>query len=245
MKRIVIGDPHGRWGLVKQIYDKEQPDEVIILGDYFDSFNIDAVTQRESYNHIIELRNEHRRNKKGWFKLLIGNHDFHYMSPKFDRCSGWNEFTDSQAGYPLKRDWDNGILMMAVCDTFNKTIYSHAGVSRNWFDKWCDGSLESINTVEDKAFCFTYRDGGDEYGSSSWNSPLWIRPEGLFKAPYKDKDGVIWNQVFGHTEPCSPMHKNIAGADFYCIDCIKRNYLVEEMTDEKIITHRYLGEVMM
>ena len=40
MKRIVIGDPHGRWRSVKKIYDYEQPDEVIILGDYFDSFNI-------------------------------------------------------------------------------------------------------------------------------------------------------------------------------------------------------------
>ena len=35
MKRIVIGDPHGRWRSVKKIYDYEQPDEVIILGDYF------------------------------------------------------------------------------------------------------------------------------------------------------------------------------------------------------------------
>ena len=31
--------------IVKQIYDKDQPDEVIILGDYFDSFNIDVYTQ--------------------------------------------------------------------------------------------------------------------------------------------------------------------------------------------------------
>ena len=59
MKRIVIGDPHGRWRFVKKIYDYEQPDEVIILGDYFDSFNIDAYEQRESYNNIIELRKNH------------------------------------------------------------------------------------------------------------------------------------------------------------------------------------------
>lgn len=62
----------------------------------------------------------------------------------------------------------------------NKTIYSHAGVSMNWFNQWIkSGSLTDINTIETEAFKFTYRNGGDYYGSSSWNSPLWIRPEGL------------------------------------------------------------------
>ena len=28
-KRIIIGDTHGRWEYIKQIYDKENPDEVI------------------------------------------------------------------------------------------------------------------------------------------------------------------------------------------------------------------------
>ena len=80
MKRIVIGDPHGRWRSVKKIYDYEQPDEVIILGDYFDSFNIDAYEQRESYNNIIELRKNHLSQHKGKFDLLIGNHDFSIIS---------------------------------------------------------------------------------------------------------------------------------------------------------------------
>ena len=70
-KRIVIGDPHGRWEFVKQIYDKEQPDKVIILGDYFDSFKIDAYAQRECYDHIIELRNEHINKGKGDFIMLF------------------------------------------------------------------------------------------------------------------------------------------------------------------------------
>ena len=54
-KRIIIGDPHGRWGCVKQAYDNENPDEVIILGDYFDSFNIHPEDQRDCYDNIIQL----------------------------------------------------------------------------------------------------------------------------------------------------------------------------------------------
>jgi hypothetical protein len=243
MRRIIIGDPHGRWGFVKQIYDKEQPDEVIILGDYFDSFDIDVYTQRESYEHIIELRKEHLKKYHRGFVMLIGNHDMHYMDEKFGRCSGWNALSASVAGYPLCRDWDREILQMCYIDEVNKTIYSHAGVSMNWFIKWCT-SLGNINTLETKAFAFTYRDGGDAYGSSTYSSPLWLRPEGLQNSMYVDNDGVVWNQIFGHTQVDAPFHWKTNGADFYGIDCIWKHYLVEELDDNRKVTKRYLGDVM-
>jgi len=207
MKRIVIGDPHGRWEFVKKIYDKEQPDEVIILGDYFDSFNIDAYAQRECYDNIINLRNEHLEKSKGDFIMLIGNHDFHYMDENFGRCSGWNPLTCSQASYPLCRDLDNKVLQFVYVDYKNFTIYSHAGVSQKWFNEWCkDMELGDINSLKTKAFCFTFKEGGDYYGSSQYNSPLWIRPEGLKKSPFTDYNGGVWNQIFGHTEPDTPIH---------------------------------------
>lgn len=246
MKRIIIGDPHGRWKALKKIYDKEQPDEVIILGDYFDSFNIDAYAQRECYDNIIALRKEHLSKKKGRFIMLIGNHDMHYMDDNFGRCSGWNYLTYSQAGYPLCRDWDAEILKIIFVDEVNKTIYSHAGVSMNWFNFWIKSkSLGDINTIETRAFCFTYKEGGDYYGSSSWNGPLWIRPEGLKKSPYTEwegNNGIVWSQVFGHTEPNAPMRWTDCNAEFYGIDCINRCYIVEELDENKKITHRYIEQ---
>lgn len=233
MKRIVIGDPHGRWLPIKNIYEKENPDEVVILGDYFDSFNIDAYAQRESYENIVELRKEHLSKKKGRFIMLIGNHDMHYMDEKFGRCSGWNPLTCSQASYALCRDWDNEILKMIFVDEVNKTIYSHAGVSMNWFTYWIkSNNLGDINTIETKALAFTYKDGGDWYGSSSWNSPLWVRPEGLKQCPYKDMNGETWNQIFGHTEPLAPFDFIIDDANFYCVDCISHQYMVEILDDD-------------
>lgn len=242
MKRLVLGDPHGRWLAIKEIYEKEQPDEVIILGDYFDSFNIDAYSQRECYDNIIALRKAHLNKKKGRFIMLIGNHDMHYMDEKFGRCSGWNPLTYSQAGYVLCRDWDNEILKMIFVDEVNKTIYSHAGVSMNWFNFWINSkSLGDINTIETRAFGFTYKDGGDWYGSSSWNSPLWIRPEGLKKCPYKDNDGIIWTQIFGHTEPDTPMYWKDNNAEFYGIDCIYKAYIIEELDNiEKLISRKII-----
>lgn len=247
--RVVIGDPHGRWGYVKQIYDNVKPDEVIILGDYFDSFNIDAYTQRECYDNIIKLRNEHLEKGKGDFIMLIGNHDFHYMDERFGRCSGWNPLTCSQADYPLCRDWENEVLQFVYVDYKNFTIYSHAGVSQKWFDSWCkDKELEDINSLPSKAFCFTFKEGGDYYGSSVYNSPLWIRPEGLMKAPYVDYNGDTWNQIFGHTEPGTPIHWKQEFedyiADFYGIDCIYKHYLIEYLDDNGKLLERKLGDVM-
>ena len=244
MKRIILGDPHGRWDPIIQIYNKEQPDEVIILGDYFDSFNVDAYAQRECYEKIVALRKEHLSKKKGRFVMLIGNHDMHYMDENFGRCSGWNSLTCSQAGYPLCRDWDAEILKMIFVDEVNKTIYSHAGVSMNWFNYWIKSkSLGDINTIETRAFAFTYKEGGDYYGSSSWNSPLWIRPEGLKKSPYKDGDKIIWSQIFGHTQPNAPMKWVDNDGEFYCIDCINKAYLVEILNDQNVLEERVLTYV--
>ena len=241
MKRIIIGDPHGRWNAVKNIYDKEQPDEVIILGDYFDSFTIDAYNQCECYDNIINLRKEHLSKHGRGFYMLIGNHDMHYMDETFGRCSGWNPLTCSQASYPLCRDWDAEILKMVFIDEVNKTIYSHAGVTMNWFQQWIkSNSLADINTIETKAFQFTYKNGGDYYGSSSWNSPLWVRPEGLKISPYKGKDGIVWSQVFGHTERNAPHRWINNGGEFYCIDCIKEAYLVEILNDQNALEKRVL-----
>ena len=243
-KRIILGDPHGRWNYIKDIYDKEQPDEVIILGDYFDSFKIDAYEQRDCYNNIIELRNQHLTKNLGDFVMLIGNHDYHYMDENFGRCSGWNPLTCSIASYPLCRDFEAGILKFVYIDYKNFTIYSHAGVSQDWFDYWCK-DLEDINKLGPKAFAFTYKNGGDSYGSSTFSSPLWIRPEGLKKCPYGSNTNDTWNQIFGHTEPNTPIFWSIVyddfRTDFFGIDCIYKHYIIEELNDKGKIIKRYLG----
>lgn len=246
MKRITIGDPHGLWGFVKQIYNKEQPDEVIILGDYFDSFNIDVYTQRESYDNIIELRKEHLKKHEKGFHMLIGNHDMHYMDEKFGRCSGWNALSASIAGYPLVRDWDKEILQIVFIDEINKIIYSHAGVTMNWFQQHCK-NIDDINTLSAEYLQFTYKNGGDYYGSSSWNSPLWVRPEGLVKSPYtewNDGNAIIWSQVFGHTETEAPYHWADSSGEFWGIDCIYKNYLIEILDDNGKLIERKLGKII-
>jgi hypothetical protein len=61
---------------------------------------------------------------------------------------------------------------------------------------------------------------------------------------YVDERGIVWNQIFGHTQVDAPQHWNANNADFYCIDCIWKHYLVEELDDNRKVTKRYLGDVM-
>ena len=66
-KRVIVGDMHGMFGIVKDIYDLEQPDDFIILGDYFDSFTIAPNLQELAYKDLLELRRYHKSLHKGKF----------------------------------------------------------------------------------------------------------------------------------------------------------------------------------
>ena len=67
-KRLVIGDIHGYFDTLKKIYDAEQPDEVIIVGDYFDNFKNNADMNVQCFENIISLQQYHLSLNKGFFK---------------------------------------------------------------------------------------------------------------------------------------------------------------------------------
>ncbi len=73
MKTILLGDTHGRT-LWKDIVTKESPDQVVFIGDYFDSLDISQENQLRNFIDILEYKYRVPNTI-----LLIGNHDFHYM----------------------------------------------------------------------------------------------------------------------------------------------------------------------
>ena len=226
--RVIIGDIHGRdtW---KKIIEKENPNYVIFLGDYFDSFNITPAEQKENFLDIVAYKDSKAPCE---VTLLLGNHDFHYIGSVIgERYSGWNAETANKIGYILGIEIDKGMPVVFI-DSVNKTIYSHAGVSEKWANTWVNGELGLINTVTYDSLKFTYRDGGDWHGSSVWNSPIWIRPDGLYKYPYKDHDNAIWNQVFGHTQQIQPTKHVIDEAEFWNMDSLGGGYYMKEKLAE-------------
>lgn len=71
MKTIAIGDCHGRsfWKLITQI--EKDADEIVFLGDYFDSRDgFTGVEQIHNFKEILEYKESTEKK----VTLLIGNH---------------------------------------------------------------------------------------------------------------------------------------------------------------------------
>ena len=257
MKRLVLGDIHGHWDAIKAIYDLESPDGVIILGDYFDNFHGSDDSIYECYQNILDLRGEHLALKKGDFKMLIGNHDFHY-NHWFEKCSGYRSSMAARNAVIL-----NGVesshLQFVYIDNVNHTIYSHAGVTNTWLresfgQRYDKESYKFINEINHHAFKFTYKGGSDYYGNSIYQSPIWVRPESLNQDSLVDENGKAFTQIVGHTSCKFPICYNWGGYEMHGdLDTINRNwddikicvldtmpcyYLVEELDDNGQIIKR-------
>jgi predicted phosphodiesterase len=86
MKKIlVIPDIHGRdyWKkVVNQHID--DVDQIVFLGDYFDSFDIKPLFQIHNFKEIMEIR----KMFSDKVITLIGNHDYHYLRFTNSQYSG-------------------------------------------------------------------------------------------------------------------------------------------------------------
>lgn len=207
-KRIIFGDFHGHFDSLAQIYQDEKPYSVIHLGDYFDNFHDSVDSIKEAFTNLINLRKEHLSDvKNGDFVLLLGNHDYHYLQYGLEKYSGYNTGYDLWAHQQLQELWDTHQLKLVAYDYTSKTLYSHAGITNTWLkeNRMDEAELEYLNDINLFRLRFTYAGGGDWYGDSVYSSPIWVRPNSLLSDMYKDKDGVEWTQVVGHTHNTSPI----------------------------------------
>jgi len=191
-KTVIIGDIHGRdcW---KQIVASENPDRVIFMGDYFDSFDNTAVEQMHNFKEIIDWK----QSGQSEVIMLIGNHDYHYINSS-ETYSGFQHGASSAINFLLYENKKH----LQMCYQMGDFLFTHAGVSYDWLkiNKW-----EGWESVEEKvndlweytpnAFAFA---GRDPYGDSTISSPIWIRPHSLQKAN-RDTLRDQFIQVVGHT----------------------------------------------
>jgi predicted phosphodiesterase len=220
MKTIVIGDIHGeKWW--KDILKKEVPDEVIFIGDYFDSFYISMVDQIINFNEIMNIEEDYGISK---VIRLIGNHDFHYLYNKAE-CSGFNYDYKDQL-YSLLESNKSKLQMAYEKDG---VLFTHAGVTRTWCwnkDISEEASAEQISSEINRMFndgdfkIFYFEIGykfnrADGYGNNIYQGPLWVRPYSLCR----DKVSPI--QVVGHTKMLGIKEEN----GVYFIDTNGKEYL--------------------
>lgn len=223
-KLTVIGDVHGR-NIWKKMIEKSSPNEVVFIGDYFDSWDVPGLEQLYNFNEICLFK----EGAEIPVTLLIGNHDHHYFPEIGDTGT---------SGYQLKmRTAFEGALiekrhLLQMAYQYTEYLFTHAGVSEEFLKEQghqgepIEEFLNDLWIHRPQAFQFN---GTDPYGDNTYQTPIWIRPKSLMRASQELKKKYI--QIVGHTAVKSIDIKGKAtGGRYYFIDTQDRidDFLVLE-----------------
>lgn len=195
MKIIAIGDIHWRdcrKEIVKQEYDK-----IVFMWDYFDTFKkTSCIEQYSNFAAILEFKKSNYHN----VILLMGNHDYHYLSEVEEQYSWFQPV--GKLLYPELLDQARRQCLLQAAYKHDDFLFSHAWISETWFnenkygEEYKDDDISNINLLllnEPERFWFYQGDV-----SHTWNnihqSPIRIRPEAL-------NEDMRWTciQIVGHT----------------------------------------------
>ena len=231
MKTIVLGDTHGR-GIWQLIVQRENPDRVIFIGDYWDSFDIPYLDQMYNFKQIVH----YARTSDKEVILLTGNHDVHYKKWAIEARENYSGFQAIHANDICQElQLNEDIMQMAYkMDNF---LFTHAGVTKTWLklmeienDENMVDAINDIAKFKPRMFAFgAIGRGGwvDSYGDNIWQNPTWIRPKSLMK----DSKDLGYIQVVGHTgQNCIDIKGKSTGGKYYFIDTLETSgeYLIIE-----------------
>ena len=223
-KIVVVGDIHGHDSWKKLIELNPDATEFVFIGDYFDSFSISHTEQIHNYKEIIAWK----ESTDIKVTMLIGNHDFHYMSECGGRYGGYSAWHAPEIGEIFRETKEH---LQAAYQVGN-FLFTHAGVSKEWYhDNFPkDGNIaDQINDLWSYDKRSFNHSGMEMYGNYDGEGPMWIRPQALRRNPLNDS--II--QVVGHT--------NMEVIDFdtnhYFIDTLPNEYLV--IKDDMPVIHDF------
>lgn len=125
---IPIADVHGskEWKQVIDIAIKHPNWYFVFLGDYFDSWENNWPDQGENFNNICNWVREDTVHRK----LLIGNHDWSYITSTSDgtKVSGHQHIHAFEIKALLKANLD----ILDIAFESDGWVFSHAGFSNTW-----------------------------------------------------------------------------------------------------------------
>ncbi len=194
IKIIALGDTHGRpfW---KKIVKSQTFDELIFIGDYFDTK--EEVTPEIQIDNFIAIC-EYKKSNPGKVILLIGNHDYHYLEATSEKYTGFQPGYYDTISSLLHASLGDGLMQMSF--VYENIIFTHAGVTKTWCKENDINVLDIQNSIND-----LFNHNPERFGYSPLNlhgklqmspgiSPIWVRRENLI--PDKIDDFI---QVVGHT----------------------------------------------
>ena len=228
LKIVCAGDTHGRdkW---KEIVAKEldSSDRIIFIGDYFDTHYDETPEQQLSnFNEIVEFK----KTNMDKVILLIGNHDFHYLSGINESYSGFQYGWSKSFNEILEPALAEGLMQM--CYVYDKYVFTHAGVTNTWCathgvnrqPHLLEDSINKLFKTNKYAFYFQMGYNYSQSGDDVTQSPLWVRLPSLFQ------DKLIgFTFVVGHTTLKQlTITENVIGID--CLGTTGEYLIIENNT---------------
>lgn len=234
MKIVAFGDIHGRMEWY-DIVQKEQPDLTIFMGDYV--FSRDRIPSDQQCGNLEDILNYKEQNPDKVI-LLRGNHDMEHLgfywaeSRYYDRgVLNWMSTPEVSKRFLNLTQW---------VFVYEDMIFSHAGISQEWFDtlKLGEPTMDNILKINElppsETFGFTPNRLSDDIGESSSQPLTWIRPYSLLKCGIPGS-----KQVVGHTRydfadevvgwvNSKDDRTDLALKELWCIDKMPYAYFVIE-----------------
>ena len=179
MKIIALGDTHGR-KIWEDITKKElDSDKIVFLGDFFDTHDDETPQQQiENFEKIIEFKKLYPEK----VVLLLGNHDFHYISGVYETYSGFNPYYCKEIGALLDNAIENNLIQ--ICFKHDKYVFTHAGVTKTWARSvsidikdvnYLDKYINEVFIKERILFGFTMGEFRSYSGDDVTQTPIWVR----------------------------------------------------------------------
>lgn len=242
MKILTIGDIHGRdiWKQLLKDSWQQAYDKVVFIGDYVDNWDQPVDTIISNFEEILALK----RDFPDKVVLLFGNHEWHYLSDSA-RYSGYvpaiAEYMRDTLRAAIHRDHIQ--LSYTINTGPIPVLFTHAGITDFWWNsdmipyikRFATAGIvpqltnDNLFEVIDPYLYVALKNeasilgacGKSSGGSHPTGSPIWARPEDMFRNGLPNCIHVV-----GHTymlKGVTLSENNInteASVKFLCVDAL-------------------------
>lgn len=219
-KILVIPDVHGRpfWHQARELVD--QVDQIVFLGDYLDPYSHEGISFAVAFEEFAQIL-KFKKDNPDKVTLLVGNHDMHYLINDFMDCSRRNVGMQEH----LNQLYNTNLDLFELIHVVDNWIFSHAGVYKEWMDKY-EFQLEDLKlstfikahwpSLEDLSW---YRGGYNPVGSCVWAD---------IRESVKHEVFPGYRQVVGHTQL---NEKPYITDSIMCLD-VRRCFILDTLTGD-------------
>jgi len=248
IRTLIIPDLHLKWQKADTIISHVAADKIVFLGDYFDDFGDNPITNQVMAEWVKNSLDQPNRIH------LMGNHDTNYaFRHRSYKCSGYTSAKEQSINTILKEgDWRKMPLYTKV----GSWLCSHAGVHNHlyeqygnkldfykWLDHACNVALETA--FANKPAVSILRAGRSRGGTETVGGINWCDAD-EFRAI------ASINQVFGHTPQTEPRWINTGSSlskqysQNLCLDVDNANcYAIHDSDTDKIKEYHIVEQIKL